>query len=434
VSTAQSTLDYLYGLQKFGVKLGLSNIRELLRSSDNPQKTFRSVHIAGTNGKGSTSSMIGAVLASAGYKVGLYTSPHLVRFNERIRINGVMISDRDLVRYVKMFRSRIDTLNATFFEATTAIAFKYFADANIDFGVIETGLGGRLDATNVLVPEVCVITSIGKDHTEQLGTSLQKIAFEKGGIIKRGVGCVIGVRTRSALQELRKIAERKHSRLIDVNKVASVKSGSMKDHDTIWTIETEENSYSNLRIPLVGNFQARNASIALVALEQLQTKGIKIPRRAITQGFQKLQRLSGIRGRFEILQSRPTIVLDVGHNPDGISATVDALRSFRYKRLLLVFGVMKDKDYETMIRIFSTLHPVVFAVHADLERALSADVISKSFRTMNCVARSFRTTAGGVQAGLRTQRGDDLLLICGSHYVAGEALPVLHEKLRRKSS
>jgi dihydrofolate synthase/folylpolyglutamate synthase len=333
-----------------------------------------------------------------------------------------------------MFRSKIDALNATFFEATTAIAFKYFADANIDVGVIETGLGGRLDATNVLVPEVCVITSIGKDHTEQLGTSLRKIAFEKGGIIKRGVVCVIGVRAGSALQELERIAEMKNSHLIDVNKVTSVRSGSMKNHAAMWTIDTEDNTYADLCMPLVGDFQARNASIALVALEQLQAEGFAISRRAITQGFQKLRRLSGIRGRFEILQSRPTIVLDVGHNPDGISAIVDALRSFRYKRLLLVFGVMKDKEYGTMIRILSALHPVVFAVHADLERALSAHVISESFRKRNCVARTYRATADGVRAGLRTQRRDDLLLICGSHYVAGEALPVLHEKLHRKSS
>jgi len=433
LNPVQPTLDYLYGLQKFGMKLGLHNIRELLRSAGNSHEQFSSVHIAGTNGKGSTSSMIAAVLTAADYRVGLYTSPHLVRFNERIRINGVMISDRDLVRYAKMFRSKIDVLKATFFEATTAIAFKWFADAKIDIGIIETGLGGRLDATNVLVPEVSVITSIGKDHTEHLGSSLRKIAFEKGGIIKRGVVCVSGVKSGSALQELKKISKQRNSSLIDVDRVTSVKS--LVDGQTqICAINTRRSSYPNLRLPLLGDFQAHNACVAIVALEQLSAKGFTISPLSIRKGFREIRRLTGIRGRFESLQSDPTIILDVGHNPDGISAVVAELQRHRYRRLLLVFGVMKDKNYETMIRLLSALHPLVFAVRPDTDRALLPEAIAESFQGRNCVAQAYHPLANGVRLAMRIQGKNDLLLVCGSHYLAGEALPVIEKELRRKSS
>ncbi len=434
MNPVQPTLDYLYGLQKFGMKLGLHNILELLRSAGNPHEQFSSAHIAGTNGKGSTSSMIAAVLTAAGYKVGLYTSPHLVRFNERIRINGVMISDRDLVRYAKIFRPQIDTLKATFFEATTAIAFKCFADAKIDIGIIETGLGGRLDATNVLVPEVSVITSIGKDHTEHLGSSLRKIAFEKGGIIKRGVVCVSGVRSRSALQELKTISKQRNSSLIDVDRVTSVKFLAEEGQTQICAINTRRSSYPNLRLPLLGDFQVHNARVAIVALEQLSAKGFTISPLSIRKGFRELRRLTGIRGRFESLHSDPTIILDVGHNPDGISAVVAELQRHRYRRLLLVFGVMKDKNYETMIRFLSALNPVVFAVRPQTDRALLPEAIAESFQGRNCVAQAYHPLADGVRSAMRVQRKNDLLLVCGSHYVAGEALPVIEKELRRKSS
>lgn len=412
------------------MKLGLQNIRALLRSVGEPHKNFPSVHIAGTNGKGSTSSMIAAVLTSAGYKVGLYTSPHLVRFNERIRINGAMISDADLIRCTKMLRSKIDSLNATFFEATTAIAFKYFADKKIDIGVIETGLGGRLDATNVLLPEVSVITSIGKDHTQQLGNSLCKIAFEKGGIIKRNVPCVTGVKNRSALRGLRRIGKQKKSQLIEIDKVSSSKSEGKKNHFLLCSIVTKNNSYNNLPIPLLGDCQIRNAQVVITALEQLQSKGFAIPKESFYRGFENLQRLTGIRGRFEILQAQPLVILDVGHNPDGIAATVSALKSFRYRRLLLIFGVMKDKDYGKMIRTLASLKPVVFAVQPEMERALPSEVIAKKFQEEKCAAAAYGHVSEAVRNALHFQEKNDMLLICGSHYVAGEALQFLDRKPR----
>ena len=434
MTPTRSTLEYLYGLQTFGMKLGLRNIRALLYFCHDPHKQFRSVHVAGTNGKGSTSAMMAAALQSAGYRTGLYTSPHLVKFNERIRVNGEMISDAELVRYAALFRPKIDILKATFFEATTAIAFKYFADKKVDVAVIETGLGGRLDATNVLVPEVSVITSIAKDHTQQLGKSLRKIAFEKGGIIKRGRSCVVGQLSRNALLELKKIAKKRHSRLITTDKVRFTKIAAEEHGFQIADIRTEKNSYTNLRIPLLGEYQLRNSAAAITALEWLQTKGISVNSQAIRRGFEHLHQLTGIRGRFEILQSRPLVILDVGHNPEAVSATIDSLRGIEYRKLILVFGVMKDKDYQSMILKFAELEPTVFAVQPATERALSAGVIANIFRTANCRVRPCASVSEGIREALRAQKKNDVLLICGSHYVAGEALRVFPNMLYRKSS
>ncbi len=434
MTTSRSTIEYLYGLQTFGMKLGLHNIRALLRFCRNPQRQFRSVHVAGTNGKGSTSSMIAAVLQSAGYRTGLYTSPHLLKFNERIRINGRMISDADLVRYTALFRPIINDLKATFFEATTAIAFKYFADQKVDIAVVETGLGGRLDATNVLLPEVSVITSIAKDHTEHLGRSFRKIAFEKGGIIKRGTACVVGVRNQSALRELRRIAKHHRSQFIATGNVQSSKMRVEQNNFQIANFITGNNSYRNLHIPLFGENQIRNAEIAITALEYLQTKGIAIAASAFRQGFAHVHRLTGIRGRFEILKRRPMVILNVGHNPEAVLVTAASLRNIHYKKLILVFGVMKDKDYKSMIRILSSFKPAVYAVQPKMERALPAAIIADIFRSMNCTVREPGDIAEAIREALRTQKEDDLLLICGSHYVAGEALQLLPKILHRKSS
>lgn len=425
---------YLYGLQKFGMKFGLRNIRELLRYAGDPHKKFPSVHVAGTNGKGSTSSLIAAALTAAGYRVGLYTSPHIVRFNERIRINGAMISGDDLSRFADVFRRKIDVLNATFFEATTAIAFTYFAEEKIDIGVIETGLGGRLDATNVLTPVVSVITSIGRDHTEHLGSTLREIAREKGGIIKQGIECVTGVGAGPALRELKKIARRRDARLIQVEVVTTLEYAETRIRRQIFSISTLKNRFEGLIVPLLGDHQLQNACTALVTLEQLQSKGYDVPQPCIRSGFRAVLQLTGIRGRFEILRSRPKVVLDVAHNPDGVAAVVHALGGIRYGQVHLVFGVMRDKDYRQMIRTLSGLQPIVYAVCPSLERALPAATIAKVFERMQCRARSYRSVSRGVRAALHAQRAGDLVLVCGSHYVAGEALPVVEEAIPRNSS
>ncbi|MDE3056471.1 MAG: bifunctional folylpolyglutamate synthase/dihydrofolate synthase [Bacteroidota bacterium] len=408
----QPTLDYLYGLQMFGMKLGLRNIRLLLRSTGNPQNSFPSVHVAGTNGKGSTSSMIAAVLSASGYRVGLYTSPHLIRFNERIRVNGAMISNTDIVRLTNLLRATVDELHATFFEATTAIAFKYFQRQKVDIAVIETGLGGRLDATNVLRPLVAVITTIGKDHTQQLGTTLGKIAFEKGGIIKRGIPCVVGAVPQAALLVLNRIAEGRRSRFIQAR---------------------HSSAMNNVHLPLLGIHQRENFQTAIAALEELKRCGFHISKESIRRGISRLSQLTGIHGRLEILSRSPLVILDVAHNPDGIKNAVATIQSLGFGKLHLVFGVMKDKDYRIMIRSLSALHPIVYAVQPHMERALEANAIVYEFFQRRCTGRAYASVEDGLTAALKNSKAKEMVLVTGSHYVAGDAWKKWKKKERKNS-
>ena len=325
-------------------------------------------------------------------------------------------------------------MKATFFEATTAIAFKYFADEKVDVAVVETGLGGRLDATNVLIPEVSVITSIAKDHTQHLGNSLRKIAMEKGGIIKRGKPCVIGAMGPTARLELKRIARQRRSPLITIENIRSKKRTPSTGAVQVADFTSENASYEKIRIPLAGDYQIKNSKAAIAAIECLQSRGFIVPDRAIKNGFEQIARLTGIRGRFETLQSRPLIILDVGHNPDAVLETASAVHRIDYGKLILVFGVMKDKDYRSMIRTFAALRPIVFAVQPEMERALSAATIAGIFRELNCRVQVCGNVAEGVREAMRTQTKKDLLLICGSHYVAGEALQAFGTFRRRKSS
>jgi dihydrofolate synthase / folylpolyglutamate synthase len=421
VPTPKSTLRYLYGLQKFGMKLGLRNMLALLRSIGNPERGFPSVHIAGTNGKGSTSSMIAAMLSAAGYKVGLYTSPHLVRFNERIRINGTAISDSDLIRLANIVRPTVDAIKATFFEATTAIAFKYFADNGVDIAIVETGLGGRLDATNVVVPLLSVITTIGKDHTEQLGTTLKSIAFEKGGIIKKNVPCISGVSRNIAVRELRRIARSKRSEFIQVQSISKILKVHGDRHHRLWSLKVQNSIYRDMEIPLAGNFQIHNVLVAISAIQKLESHGYRVPEWAIRGGLKNIQGYTGLKGRFELIQSKPPIIIDVAHNPDGVAKTIESLANVRYSRLRLVFGVMKDKDYHAMIVALSRLKPIVYAVAPKMERALDPQLIAEKFVQLKIEAEVYHSVGKGIEIARADQKQHDLLLVTGSHYVAGEA-------------
>ncbi len=402
------TLEFLYSLQKYGMKFGLRNIRRLLRSMGNPHATFKTIHIAGTNGKGSTSSMIAAILTAAGYKVGLYTSPHLVKFNERIRINGKMISDENIIRYTNLLKSEIQNSKATFFEATTAIAFKYFADEKVDFAVIETGLGGRLDSTNVIHPLVSVITSIGKDHTELLGKTINSIATEKAGIIKPLVPVVVGGIKRTALKTIYRIAKKKRSPVLMSSKMALLR---------------------NAVIQLKGNHQISNAKAAVAAITIISRRFI-VGDKAIIEGLQNTMRLSGLRGRFELIQSKSPILLDVAHNSDGMKALTTEIKKLGYKRIVIIFAAMKDKDYRLSLLQLKRLNPLIIAAQPKGDRALSVEKLYSACKLMklNCLLST--SIMDSINLGLRHSNTDGLLVITGSHFLVGEALPLL--KLNKK--
>jgi len=388
------------------MKFGLRNIRLLLKAVGNPHHSFRTIHIAGTNGKGSTSSMIAAILTAAGYKVGLYTSPHLVTFNERIRINGKMISTKEVTRYTERLRSQIIKHKATFFETTTAIAFKYFADQKVDIAVIETGLGGRLDSTNVLVPMVSIITSIGKDHTELLGKTISSIAKEKAGIIKRNVPVVIGNVHSTAKVVIVKTAKQKGSVLIQSSKL---------------TIPTD------IKLELNGIHQQANAKAAIAAINVV-SRHLLIGNRAIQEGLEHTAQLSGLRARFELRKGRQDVLFDVAHNPDGIKTLVTELSKLPYKRFVIVFGVMKDKDVRSILQQFKRIDVTIIATQPNIDRALPSTQLFELCQKMNFQCFHASNVHDAIPLGAAMAERNSLLVFTGSHYLLGEVLPLFEKK------
>lgn len=401
-----SAVKYLFSLEKFGMKFGLRNIQMLLHNLGDPQKKIRTVHVAGTNGKGSTSSMVAAILTAAGYNVGLYTSPHLVRFNERIRINGTMISDADISRYIRKIKPHANTINATFFETTTALAFQYFADRKVDIAVIETGLGGRLDSTNVLHPLVSVITSIGKDHTELLGKTVRSIAFEKAGIIKRKVPVVIGSIKGQAKTVILDVAKQKRSIVIDSSKI-------MLPH--------------NIKIELQGNHQTANARAAVGAINII-CRHFLIGDQAIREGLENTTKLTGLSGRFELRKGKPEILLDVAHNPDGIKTLISGIQRLHYSKLVIIFGVMKDKDYRKMLVQFKKIKPIIIATQPKIDRALASEQLYSVCKEMDIRCFHAVNTRKALDLAKAKTGKSGLLIIAGSHFLVGEIIPLLEKK------
>ncbi len=399
----QTTLEFLYSLHKFGMKFGLRNIRLLLHSVGDPHKKIKAVHVAGTNGKGSTSSMIAAILTAAGYKVGLYTSPHLVRFNERIRIDGAMIPNGDIVRYTKKLRPKIQKTTATFFEATTAMAFKYFADQEVVIAVIETGLGGRLDSTNVVRPLVSVITSIGKDHMEQLGNTIRSIAYEKSGIIKRNIPVVIGSLNGTSKAIIGQTARMRKSKILESTKL-SIPAG--------------------IQLQLKGKHQIANAKSAIAAINVI-SRYFLIGNKAIQEGLENVSFLTGLRSRFELIPGTPDILLDVAHNPDGIRTLVSELKKLPYKKFAVVFGIMKDKDHRSALLKFKNLHPIVIATRPNVERALSSKELFTLCKKLNLNTLHAPDVRTAMKMGKKIAGRNGLLVVTGSHFLVGEVIPLL---------
>ena len=401
----------------------MENIRQLLSSLGNPQNRFPSVHIAGTNGKGSTASMIAAVLTASGYRTGLYTSPHLVNFTERIRINGIQISSQTLAHYTQSLRKVIEKTKATFFEATTAIALHYFAESGIDVAVIETGLGGRLDATNLVKPVVTIITSIGLEHTDILGSKLVGIAREKGGIIKNHIPCLLGKVRKQELEVFRKIAGRQKAPLIYLPEVSSSIIKSVSFGGLRVNIRTPSHTYRDIRCPLVGEFQTNNLTLALTAVDELRSLGYsKVTLKSIQDGLMHIQRLTGLRARVELFSKDPFIILDVAHNPDAVRTLINSLRKLYAEKLVLVFGVMRDKDVGGMVRELVNSTRFTITVAPKTPRALEPETIARMFQTNGGRCVCARTVLQAADLAIKESRPGEVILITGSHYVVGEFL------------
>jgi dihydrofolate synthase / folylpolyglutamate synthase len=410
------------------MKFGLHGIQQLLQSMGNPERKFPTIHIAGTNGKGSTASMIAAMFTAAGYKTGLYTSPHLIQFNERVRINGKSIASRDLSRLTALIQPEVIRGNNTFFEAATAIGFQYFAEQQVDIAVIETGLGGRLDATNVLKPLVSVITTIGLEHTHILGKTIQKIAKEKAGIVKSKTPCITAVADMSARKVIADVCKRQvapfhfvQSKQVHIHR--SSLFGLTADFDI------PSHARHNVKVSLPGTHQAMNALLSLSVIEEInRQKKFHISERAVRKALSDVQRYSGLQARLSIVQNKPVlIVADVAHNPDAIKTIGIALQNIHHKKFRIVFGLMQDKNLSPMIPALSSLAESIVAVQARTERSRSAKEIAQAFQASGIPIQQYASVARGVRELLH-QTSSLPILITGSHFVVGEALAMLHGK------
>jgi dihydrofolate synthase/folylpolyglutamate synthase len=418
----------LLGLERLGMKFGLEGITRLLRELKNPHKKFPSVHIAGTNGKGSTASMLAAMLTAAGYKTGLYTSPHLVNFEERIRIGGKMIPRRAVGEFTSRLQASIKKHRPTFFEATTAIAFAYFADEKVDIAIVETGLGGRLDSTNVLRPLVSVITNIALEHTEILGDTLEKIAFEKGGIVKGGIPCVTGTSEPGALAVIRKICRQNHAPLV-LSTGHRVKVHKSNLEETVVDFALGNTSFKKLRISLAGKYQFGNLGTAVATLRTLESRShFVVSEEAIRTGLTSIQQLTGLSGRLSVIREHPLVIADVAHNSDAMRNLCDTWKRLKMKKPVVVFGVVKDKDYSSMVSDLARIADQAVAVAAHTSRSRSASDVAAAFEREKCNTRAALSVEEGVRLALQIAGGDGTILVTGSHFVVGEAMEALGRK------
>jgi len=431
VNSYSETLRYLYALEYRGMKFGLRNIRTLVREAGHPERAFPSIHVAGTNGKGSTSAFLASAFIEAGYRTGLYTSPHLVRFTERIRINGKEIDGHRLAGYVRRLRPLIEKTRATFFEATTCVAFLYFADENVDVAVIETGLGGRLDATNVVRPMVSVITNVSLEHTEMLGKTVRAIAREKGGIIKPSIPVVTGATDPTVLAVLRRRASSCGVRLRESSKTISIVRHA--GGKTV-SLASPLLAPGRLNPGLAGEHQIANAALALLTLDTLirtspgRNISAALTSAVIRRAFERVASNTGLRGRLENLRYRGrTILLDVAHNPAGMGILVRELHNMSEANMVAVFGVMRDKDYSAMLAELATVADRVIAVAPAEKRALPSGKLLRIGKDLGIRMVNGGSVASGIKKAVRS-RNRGVILITGSHYVVGEALRALHSE------
>ena len=425
------TLDYLFSsmpsFQQVGgdaYKPGLERIAEFCRAIGNPQRNYFVIHVAGTNGKGSVSNMLAAVLQQAGYQTGLFTSPHLTDFRERIRVNGEMIPKQKVVNFVDRYKADMERLQLSFFEMTTAMAFDYFAQSDVEVAVIETGLGGRLDATNVVQPLVSVITNIGLEHTEYLGNSLPKIAREKGGIIKKCTPVVVGEKNPSYNLVLEEIAHDLRAEIIYANEAFSLGECGFEAGRQVVAMTRERDSYPyQLRLDLLGEYQRKNLVTVATVLDILhESTPLSISRRAFVEGVRDVTSLTSFGGRWQVLSSNPMVVCDTAHNAHGIAEVATQLKARTNSgRLLCVMGFCEDKEFKTMLELMPHDAHFIFT-QASIRRAATPEKIAEVATSLSLDFELAPTVAEAVAAAKSQLAENDMLYIGGSTFVVAEAL------------
>ena len=364
---------------------------------DNPEKEYVSVHVAGTNGKGSTSHMIASVLQAAGYRVGLYTSPHLLDFRERIRINGEMISQQAVVEFIKQNKRFLESHDLSFFELTVGMAFDQFAKEKVDIAVVEVGLGGRLDSTNIISPIVSVITNIGYDHTQFLGETLSEIAVEKAGIIKPGVPIVIGETVPETLPVFTELAQLRGAPIYIVDQKSKL------DYET----------------DLRGDYQKRNVRTALAALKLISDKGFKVSEQDVTAGMAEVAIRTGLRGRYQILGREPLVICDTAHNREGLELVFDQLAKETFKNLHIVLGVVNDKELDGILSLFPK-EALFYYCRPDIPRGLDARVLQEKGESIGLKGEVYGTVKKAFAAAQEKASSEDLIYVGGSTFVVAE--------------
>ncbi|MEO5984472.1 MAG: folylpolyglutamate synthase/dihydrofolate synthase family protein [Ferruginibacter sp.] len=426
--TYEETLDYLYLQLPMYSRIGaaaykkdLDNIIALCNALGNPQNTLTSIHVAGTNGKGSTCHMLAAILQEAGFKTGLYTSPHIKEFGERIRINGEMISKEFVVEFVEHTKNLCADINPSFFEVTVAMAFSYFKKQEVDIAIIETGLGGRLDSTNIISPILSVITNIGFDHTEILGNTLAEIAKEKSGIIKENIPIVIGEILKETKEVFVKAANEMNSplHLAEENFIIEyidAEAGLLLCNIKI--IETQV--VEKLRLDLTGVYQCKNARTVLSSIEVLRKSGFNIPKEAFHKGMENVRGLTGLSGRWDVIQNKPSVIIDAAHNEDGIIQVVDQLHStYPGATYHFILGFVNDKDIEGLLKLLP-VNSVYYFTNAHIPRALPHNELKNMAFAAGLKGNSYDDVNAALTAAKNVAGKDDVIVICGSFFILAE--------------
>lgn len=404
-------------------KADLGNIVALSAALGHPEKAYPTIHVAGTNGKGSVSSMLASILMEAGYKVGLFTSPHLRSFTERIRLNGQPISEEAVATFVTTIQPTIEQLNPSFFEVTTAMAFAYFRDQKVDIAVIEVGMGGRLDSTNILQdPRVSVVTNISKDHMQFLGDTLAKIAAEKAGIAKAGVPLVVGEWLPETRPVFEQVAAEIGAPIVfaqDHYRVERLSGGLHGQEFRVW--KQGELVHAHLRCDLAGSYQRKNVATVLQVAAMLGQRGWPIDMPAIVVGIAKAAQNSGLRGRMSLLRENPTVIADIGHNEAGILEVLRHIAQMAYRHLHIVWGMVEDKDVAKALSILPTTASYYF-VKPDLPRGLSLEALVPAAKAAGLAGEGWPSVAAGYAAALAQAHENDLIYVGGSTFVVAEVI------------
>jgi len=384
---------------KSAFKKDLSNTLKLSGQLNKPQDRFKSIHVAGTNGKGSTSHMLASVLQEAGYRVGLYTSPHLKDFRERIRINGKTVSKQFVIGFIRRNKSFLEENNLSFFEMTVGMSFDYFAKQKVDVAVIEVGLGGRLDSTNIITPDLSIITNIGFDHTQFLGDTLEEIANEKAGIIKKNIPVVIG---------------ETHSETKAVFRAKAIET----DSEIFFADQLIENI---LECDLKGTYQRHNIKTVIQSVKVLRDSGYKISNADSKTGLRNVVNTTGLKGRWQVLDTQPMIVCDTAHNKEGLTYVLQQLQSIVYTKLHIVFGVVNDKDLSSIIPLLPQ-NATYYLSKPNVQRGLDAEVLKNSFVKSGLIGKSYKSVNEALNSAKAMASNDDLIYVGGSTFVVAEII------------